>query len=232
MFTVIRSLLFDICFYISTIFICLLGRLWLFVSPSSIVRIAAIWSHVNIWLFSKIVGVKIEIKGLENVPLGPCLLASRHESAFETILFPGLFPGVRFVLKKDLIRLPLFGFYLKKYGHITVDRSKLLLSLKTVVKKAKKSFDEGFKLVIFPEGTRLKPGVFTKLQGGVGMIYEASHVPIVPIVLNSGKCWPRRGLIKRPGKITLEIFPPIAPGKKKDELLEILAKTYKDHYLK
>ncbi len=159
-----------------------------------------------------IAGLSCELRGRENLPEGPLLVASKHQSAFETFIFHLLLNDPAFILKRELLWIPFFGWYLGKSGVIAIDRSAGTKALKAMVKGAENAVTEGRPVVIFPEGTRAAPGAKLPYHSGVAMIYGALKLPVVPIALNSGLFWRRRGFLKKPGIITIEALPAIAPG--------------------
>jgi 1-acyl-sn-glycerol-3-phosphate acyltransferase len=170
------------------------------------------WAHSSIWLLRVIVGVKSEFRGLEHIPEGPVLVASKHQSAFETFALASLFNDPSYVLKAELKRIPFFGLWVRKMEMTAIDRSKGVRALKELAEDARAAFESGRQLIIFPEGTRVAPGDAPQYKPGTGMIYEAGGVPCLPVALNSGLVWPARQRPGKPGRIIVEILPPIEPG--------------------
>jgi 1-acyl-sn-glycerol-3-phosphate acyltransferase len=158
-----------------------------------------------------IVGIRYEVLGRENLPPGPFIIAAKHQSMWETIKLPVLFEGAAVVLKKELVDMPIWGVYARKSGMIPVDRSKGRSALTAMSKSAEKAVAEKRPIVIFPQGTRTAPGATESYKIGVGALYRDLGLPVVPMALNSGLFWPKKGLI-RGGKITVQLLPPIAPG--------------------
>lgn len=159
-----------------------------------------------------IAGLGYELRGRENLPAGPFLVASKHQSAFETFVFHLLFNDPAFILKRELLWIPFFGWYLGKSGVIAIDRSAGTKALKAMVKGAEDAAAQGRPVVIFPEGTRAPPGEKLPYHTGIAMIYGALKLPVVPIALNSGLFWRRRGFMKKPGTIVIEALPALQPG--------------------
>jgi 1-acyl-sn-glycerol-3-phosphate acyltransferase len=170
------------------------------------------WARASIWLLRVIVGVTSEFRGLENIPDGPVLVAAKHQSAFETFALASLFNDPSYVLKAELKRIPFFGLWVRKMEMTAIDRSKGARALKELAEDARQAFASGRQLIIFPEGTRVAPGDDPQYKPGAGLIYEAGGVPCLPVALNSGLVWPARQRPGKPGRIIVEILPPIAPG--------------------
>lgn len=180
----------------------LLPRVWA-------VRVGRVWAGGLHWLLRVICGLDHEVSGRENLPEGPCIVASKHQSAWDTIAMPIIFPDPCFVLKRELMWIPLFGFYLARAGNVAVDRSGGSSALKRMVTEAKRFTAQGRKIVIYPEGTRTAPGRHVAYHPGVAALYQQLKLPVVPVALDSGLYWPRRSLLRRPGRIQVEICPPI-----------------------
>ena len=170
------------------------------------------WGRSSSWLLRAIIGTRVEIRGIENVPPGPLLIASKHQSAFETFALAPLFCDASLVLKRELNRIPLFGWWTRKMEMVSIDRSKGVRALKQVAGQAQAAFDDGRQLIIFPEGTRRAPGAPPDYKAGAAHIYTSCDVPCLPVALNSGLFWPRLSFLKYPGTIVVEILEPIPPG--------------------
>jgi 1-acyl-sn-glycerol-3-phosphate acyltransferase len=170
------------------------------------------------WLSGVLFGLKVltglgwELRGAENIPPGAVIVASKHQSTFETFAFRRVFPDPAFVLKRELLWIPFFGWYLFKSGVIAIDRSAGTRALKDMVKGCQVAAAKRRQIVIFPEGTRSAAGAKLPYHSGVAMLYGALDLPVVPVALNTGVFWPRGGLRKRAGTIVIEILPPIQPG--------------------
>lgn len=170
---------------------------------------------------------KIENEKYLKTP-GRVIIASRHESMWETIVFITLFPKPVFVMKKELGDIPLFGILAAKVNSIFVDRDKQLKALIDVSKKVSKALDRGCQVIIFPEGTRMASGEFVPLKRGISLFYKKNNCSIIPIIHDSGKFWARRSFIKKPGKITVRVTEPIGPGLSKDEFMDKLNKIFEE----
>jgi 1-acyl-sn-glycerol-3-phosphate acyltransferase len=168
--------------------------------------------------------IKIHIEGKENLPQGAYIIAAKHQSAWETTIFFDIFPRPIYVLKKELLNLPMFGRYLKFMGMIAIDRTKKIQAMKKVISEAKNRLDRGFNLIIFPEGTRVAYGRPAKIQSGITSLYMNGLGPIIPLSLDSGKCWPKNSWIKYPGIVNIKIFKPLPEGLSKEEFTKTLSK--------
>jgi 1-acyl-sn-glycerol-3-phosphate acyltransferase len=219
-----RSLLFNTFLYagITSVFIIALPTLLL---PSKFALLfGKFLGHYVILIVRIFLKTKIEIKGKHNIPKQEkYFVASAHQSMFETFALQAVLDYPVFILKKELLKIPLFGFYLKKIKSIEIVRdttTKENLSFFDKVASIVKS--ENRPLLIFPQGTRLNVNEKEPFKKGVGRIYEALNISCVPIALNSGNVWPKKGIIKYPGKITISLLAPIKPGLKRDEFIKSL----------
>jgi len=210
---VLRSLLFNVAFYVATA-VCLLLPLpvYFFLPQGFAMWVVSTWGKVILWLLRVIVGTRYEVRGLDNVPAGGILVASKHQSAWETFALVPLFPDPTFVIKSQLKWIPVWGQYTIKAGMIHVDRKAGTAALRYITGRAKHELAKGRQIVIFPEGTRRAPGAPPDYQGGVAHLYRALGVPVLPVALNSGLYWPRRKFMRYPGTIIVEFLPPLPPG--------------------
>ncbi|MDQ0503518.1 1-acyl-sn-glycerol-3-phosphate acyltransferase [Xanthobacter agilis] len=213
MVTALRSLVFQVAFYVVTV-IYVFAFLPLLLLPRRRHWKYAVlaWANTNSALLRLICGTRVEIQGRENIPDGPLLIASKHQSAWETMALLPLFSDPAFVLKRELIRIPLLGWHLTKARMIPVDRSGGMAALKAMTRFARGEVEAGRQVLIFPEGTRCPPGAPPDYKFGVAHLYGSLGVPCLPVALNSGLYWPRRALTKRAGTIRVDILPPIPPG--------------------
>jgi 1-acyl-sn-glycerol-3-phosphate acyltransferase len=166
-----------------------------------------------------ICGVDYEVRGAEHAPKAGALVASKHQSMFETLAFWKILGDPAIILKKELSWLPFFGWYAMKLKNIKVDRSAGSKALRDMLKQARERAKEGRQVVIFPQGTRLEPGASDTYKPGVAGLYAAMAVPCTPVALNSGLYWPPRGFTRRPGRIVIEFLPAIEPGLDKKAFL-------------
>jgi|SRR5690606_30268353 len=218
----LRGILFNIAFYGSTLAlltICI--PLW-FAPRSWQRRVPPVWLTVVYWTEKYILGLDYEVIGHENLPPPPYIAAVKHQSAWETMKLYTLFGNPAIVLKKELMDLPLWGRYAKAMDMVPIDRSKGKEATQFMVESAKQILIDKRPLVVFPQGTRVAIGTKRPYRYGVIKLYEALDIPLVPVALNAGAFWPRNAFWKRGGKITVEILPPIPPGRDGKEVFEEL----------
>ncbi|SEO72179.1 1-acyl-sn-glycerol-3-phosphate acyltransferase [Salinihabitans flavidus] len=163
----------------------------------------------QLWLLRVTCGVTYRIEGTDNLPAGPVIYASQHQSAWETLYFQILLDNPVMFAKKEIFHYPLIGLLTRWNGHIPVDRRGSLDSTRKVFQQGVAALQKGRSLLIYPSGTRDR---VERVQSGIGVLYQLAHVPVVPVLLNSGAAWPPGRLLKFPGQITVRILPPIAPG--------------------
>lgn len=212
----LRSLLFNLGFYLWT-----LGMLLAFVPALALPRAVTIrgmeiWSAGVMALLRVLTGIRFEVRGREHLPAGACIVASKHQSAWDTIVFHLLLRDPAIVLKRELMWIPLYGQFAAKAQMIPVDRGAAARALRHMIEAARRVVAAGRPIVIFPQGTRVAPGAARPYLPGVAALYRSLHVTVVPVALNSGLLWPRRSLVRRPGIITLEFLEPIPPGLSRD----------------
>lgn len=213
------SIAFRLAFTVATALYLLLGSP-LLLMPHRF-AMAGLKSHGRtvIGLLRLIAGVSLEVRGRELVPPGALLVASKHQSAFDTFALPMLFDDPALVMKAELMRIPVYGWFARKFGMIPVERDKGPAALRRMLKAARKRAAEGRQILIFPEGTRRPPGASPDYKPGVVALYQTLAVPCVPIALNSGHFWPRGAGRYRPGTIVVQILEPIPPGLERAEFL-------------
>ena len=168
------------------------------------------WPRTAIWGARWICGIRWRVKGWDNLPQGPAVLLSKHQSAWETLWLPAVMPRMlSFVYKRELHWIPFFGWAFATIGMINIDRSKGQNAFDQVVEKGSQYLRTGWWIAIFPEGTRTPPGSTRRYKTGGARLAVRTATPVVPIALNSGECWPRKAFLKHPGEITVSIGPPI-----------------------
>jgi 1-acyl-sn-glycerol-3-phosphate acyltransferase len=214
-----RSLLFNFLFYVTTALFVVLGSPLLFGPRSWAMAALATHGRFELWLLKLIVGTTFEVRGREKLPKGACLVASKHQSAWETFALIPLFRDPALLMKRELFWIPFHGWFSHKFEMIPVDRDKGPAALRRMLREAKSRIADGREIIIFPEGTRRAPGAPPDYKTGVILLYAALGVPCVPVALNSGVFWPRRSLTRRPGTIVVEFLDPIPPGLPKGEFL-------------
>ncbi len=212
----IRSLLFNIFLPVWTIIVSVLFfPMALCVSPKTITMIVGrVWSIGMLFGLRVLCGIKHEIRGKENLPKGSFIIASKHQSAWETIVFLSIIDYPIYILKQELLKLPFYGTYLRNMEMIAVDRSGGSSALKKMLADVKNRLSQNRPVIIFPEGTRVAVGTTVKYHPGIALIYQEKDMdfPIIPVALNSGLFWARNAFIKRPGIITMEYLPAIEKG--------------------
>lgn len=210
----LRSLLFYAGLVLATLLFAPLSLILLVVPFPLRFRIMSQWSVFNLWWLGVACGLKHEITGLEHIPDGPCIIMCKHQSAWETLALQLVFPAQVWVLKKELLWIPIYGWALATMEPIAIDRASGMRALRQIVDKGKPRLEKGLCVVIFPEGTRTPPGQRQKYQPGGGMLAAQTGYPVVPVAHNSGCFWPRQSLKKWPGTIRMVIGPPIDPNSK------------------
>lgn len=210
--TVLRAALFNAIFFTLTPLAGLLALPAFFGPRSWVCAVRDAWVRATVCLLRTVVGLDWRIEGLERMPAGRVLVACKHQSAWETIAVHLFCPDPAIVLKKELLKLPVFGWYLRRVGMVPIDRSAGASALKLMVASALERSGEGRPVVIFPQGTRVAPGTSHPYHPGVYAIYKALNVPVVPIALNSGLYWARESFMKYPGTVEVRVLDPIEPG--------------------
>ena len=208
----LRSLTFNIAFFLWSTLVQVTFLPSLLFSVVVVSWVQRLWIGGTLILLAGICDLRHQIRGLEHLPPGPCIIASKHQSTWDTLIFAVLFHGPSFIAKRELLWIPLFGWYIQRTGCIPIDRKSGASALKRMIAGGRDRIGKGRHIIIFPEGTRVAPGQRRPYHPGVGALYRQLGVPVVPVVLDSGRFWGRRTFIKRPGRITLEFLEPIAPG--------------------
>jgi 1-acyl-sn-glycerol-3-phosphate acyltransferase len=219
---VLRSLIFNVAFYLNT-FIQIIFYLPLLLLPRRYVWIAVrSWAAGTHVLLKWICGIEHRIVGFEKVPPGGVIVASKHQSAWETFTIAAMLPDPTFVLKRELQWIPLFGWYMLRARLIPVNRGTRQAALEQIARGAREKMKDGRQIIIYPEGTRRPVGAEPSYKYGVAHLYGELDVPCVPVALNSGLYWPRRSLRFTPGTIRMEFLDPIMPGMDRTEFLKVL----------
>ena len=210
--TLLRSLLFNLAYFLWSVVMHVVCLPLLLAPAAWVWRAAHLWIGGTLFLLRILCGLGHRERGIENLPKGPAIIAAKHQSAWETLFLSRRLNHPAFVLKRELLMIPLFGWFLRKVGMVAVDRAGKAAALKKMVKDANAAFAEGRQIVIFPEGTRVAPGAHKPYQPGIAALYGQLGVPVVPVALNSGLYWGREAWVKKPGRILIEYLPPIPPG--------------------
>jgi 1-acyl-sn-glycerol-3-phosphate acyltransferase len=215
----LRSLIYNVLFYLLLAF-WIIVAIPTFVMPrSGILSIARAWARSSIWLLRVVCNVKVEYRGIEKIPEGPLLVASKHQSMWETFALLQFFDQPLFILKRELRWIPFFGWYLIKANMIGVDRSAGGRSLLQMARRAGEEVRRGRQLIIFPEGTRTPVGATPNYKTGIAQIYVDCGVNCLPVALNSGLFWPRRTFMRYPGTLVVEFLDPLPPGLSRREFI-------------
>jgi 1-acyl-sn-glycerol-3-phosphate acyltransferase len=220
----IRSALFNVFFFVATFLLTLPGTVARFVAPHRALDVARLWARVAVGGLRVICGIRLVVIGGEQLREGGAMLiASRHQSAFDTIVWLILVPRCCYVVKRELLRIPLFGPLIPLTGMIAVDRAGGAPALRGLVRDGERAVRERRQIVIFPEGTRAEPGAPLPLQPGVAALAARTGLPVIPAVTDSGRCWGRRAFHKHPGTVHIRLLEPIPAGIGREELLQRLA---------
>lgn len=215
----IRSFVFSLLQLLITPVFALIAILSFPFHPITRYRIISGWALIMMWLLRVVCGIRMEVKGAENIPTEPRILLCKHQSAWETIALQKVFPPQVWVLKRELLWLPFFGWGLAMTSPIAIKRSDGKGAMKQLLKQGKERMEMGFCVVIFPEGTRIPYGKKGKYKMGGALLSASSGVPVVPIAHNAGKLWGRNSFMKHPGVITMSIGQEIDPaGLKAEEI--------------
>ncbi len=221
-----RSIAFNIAFFGLTAIMALCMLPTVFMPRTQAMRIVSLWVR-TVYLLERIfLNLDFEVRGREHLPQsGSYLVAAKHESAYETMKLHILFDDPAIVLKQELLKIPVWGLFLKKIDPIAIDRSNREHALKSLIAGALHVRDQGRPIVIFPQGTRVAPDTPVDkkpYKAGIAKMAEAAALPIIPMALNTGMFWPRNSWLKRPGKVIFEFLPPIAPGQPTADIMNEL----------
>ena len=214
-----RSILFNVLFYVTTALFVVLGSPLLFLPRRWAMAALKFHARVELWLLKHIAGLNFELRGQDKLPDGACLIASKHQSAWETFALIPVFRDPALLMKRELFWIPFHGWFSTKFKMIPVDRDKGPAALRRMLAAAKDRIATGREIVIFPEGTRRQPGAPPAYKTGIALLYNALDVPCVPVALNSGAFWSRRSWYRAPGTVVVEILDPIPPGLPRAEFL-------------
>ncbi len=224
----IRSLIFNILFFFTLAFGCIIGTIiGLFSRKATI----PFWN--KIWMplccsFLKICGISIEIRGKEYIRQEGVIYAIKHQSSLETYCLSSYITKAVFILKKELTYVPLFGWAQHLYGMIAVNRAAGGATLKKLLHDAKDRIQQGRPIIIFPEGTRTKPGKTTDYKPGLVFLYQNLNVPVIPVAVNTGLFWAKNSFLRYPGKVVIEFLPPLPLNMDKKEFMAQLKEKIED----
>jgi len=219
---VVRSLAFNALFYLVLLGYFVVALPTLLLPRWGILRLARHWAHTNLWLLRVVCRIDVDWRGIEKIPRGAVLVAAKHQSAWETFALLTVLAEPTFILKRELLWIPFYGWFARHAGMIPVERGGGKPVLVAMTARAREALLEGRQIVVFPEGTRRPPGAEPKYKFGIAHLYAEGVAPCVPIALNSGLFWPRRQFLRHPGTIAVEVLDPIAPGLPMEEFFQRL----------
>ena len=218
----LRSAVFNVLFYAYLIALMVFGLPSVLFGYRGVLRLANLWARGSLWLLRVVCGTRVVFRGCGNIPAEPCILAAKHQSFLEIIALCSLFPDFTFVLKRELTRIPVFGWYLGRSGQIAVDRGQGRAALQQVCRGARAVLDAGRQVFIFPEGTRRAPGDPAVYKAGISFVYSETGASCLPVAVNSGLFWPRRSSKRYPGTVVIEFLPPVPTSLGKREFMKAL----------
>ena len=216
---VARSLLFNVVFYINISVRMIVALPTILLPYSFLLGVLRRYAGSTLWFLRVICGIDVEWRGREKLPQGACIVACKHQSVWETFALFMVLPDPTYVLKRELMQLPLFGWLATKARMIPIDRGSHAKALTGMLAAARREAARGRQIVIFPEGTRRLPGAKPHYLPGAAFLYADLGLPCVPIALNSGLFWPRHSWLRRPGTVVAEVLDPIPAGLDKREFL-------------
>jgi 1-acyl-sn-glycerol-3-phosphate acyltransferase len=225
---IVRSVVFNILFYLNLFAHLLVAMPTIVLPRRAIVAVAKFWARSSLWLLRHICNIKTEFRGLEKIPRGAVLVASKHQSLWETFALLVIFDDPAYILKRELIFIPLFGWYTWKARMIPVNRGRGAQALADMNACARAEIARGRQIIIFPEGTRRAAGAESSYKYGVVHLYAETGAVCVPIALNSGLFWPRRSFLRFPGTIVAEVLDLIPPGLDKEVFAATMRQRIED----
>lgn len=219
MLTAIRSSLFQLFSYLWTGLLIILYLPFLGRPRHRLQPLGAFWCRGVLVLARVFCGIRWRVCGRENLPPGPVIIAAKQQSEWDGLIFHILLRDPVYVLKRELLQVPMFGLYLARLGNIGIDRAAGFRAIKQMLPVVRERLEEGAQVIVFPEGTRVRPGARQPYHPGIAALYQRCDVPLVPVALNSGVYW-RRSVFRRcPGTITIEFLPPMPRGLDRDDFL-------------
>jgi len=224
--TIVRSVVFNVAFYLNLIVQMIVWTPFYFLAPRHLAWVVPrFWSSSSLWLQKVLAGTRSHITGMENLPEGAFILAPKHQSFWDTIAFFPYLKDPLYILKRELTWIPFFGWYIQKMRMIPVDRAKRSVALKRVIAATNKEMARNPRqLIIYPEGTRRSPGDVPDYKFGIVELYAGLNVPVVPVAHMAGLYWPRRQFLRHPGTIEARFLPPIPAGLPKEEFRQRLVR--------
>ena len=207
-----RSLLFNLLFYLVLVVLMIGGLPAVLFGRNGVFALARLWGAISVWLLRVVCGLRLEYRGLENIPKGGVLIAVKHQSFLETFALLKYAPDFAIILKRQLTYVPLFGMYLIVSQQIAIDRGRGRQALQQIETAAKPILAAGRQVFIYPEGTRRPPAAPPKYKQGITALYLGTGAPCLPVAVNTGLFWRRRSFLRRPGVAVIEYLPVIPPG--------------------
>jgi 1-acyl-sn-glycerol-3-phosphate acyltransferase len=207
----LRTLLFYLLLSLSAFIWCLICMLVapLLPFPARYRFVVQRWCRSAVWLAQNVVGIRYELQGEENIPKTPCVILAKHQSTWETFFLCAYFEPLSQVLKRELLRVPFFGWAIMLTKPIAIDRSNPKAALKQIANQGRERLEQGTWVLVFPEGTRIPQGAIGKFSRGGAALAANSHLPVLPVAHNAGAFWPKDGWSKRPGTIQVLFGPPL-----------------------
>jgi 1-acyl-sn-glycerol-3-phosphate acyltransferase len=224
--TALRSAVFALALVLVTPPYALLALLTFPLPRLARYRVISGWSLLVLFLSKTILGIGWRIEGREHLPARPSVILAKHQSAWETLAFQKIFPPQVHVLKRELLWIPFFGWGLALMSPIAIDRSRGAAALRSIARRGRERLEQGFWVVVFPEGTRVRPGERRDYHLGGAWLAAASGAPVVPVAHNAGLLWPRNAFLKRPGTVTVRIGPPIDTQDRDPKAISAMAETW------
>jgi 1-acyl-sn-glycerol-3-phosphate acyltransferase len=224
--TLLRSALFNLFFFVATFLLTLVPATPVrLLAPAHALDVARMWARIMVWALRVICGIRLQVSGLSHIGPGAALIASRHQSAFDTLVWLTLVPRCCYVLKRELLRIPLFGPLLPAAGMIAIDRGGGAGAVRNLMREGERAAREGRQIVIFPEGTRAAPDATLPLQPGIAALAGRTGLPVIPVVTDSGHCWGRKAFHKIAGTIHIRVLEPIPPERDRNRFMQRLAQA-------
>lgn len=221
----LRSILFIVWIYLTMAILAVVCLPFIIFSKRMAVETVRFWIKSTRMSLRVFCGIKTEIRGIENIPEGKLIWASKHQSMYDAFVPWLVLDHPAIIIKKELLWYPFFGWYAWRTDMIGIDRAGGSKTLRNMIDASRERMEAGRQLLIFPEGTRQKPGATPKYRPGVFGLYHELDVPVVPVATNIGLCWPRRGVLRRPGTVVIEVLPIIETGMAKKPFMEKLEST-------
>ncbi len=207
----VRSVLFALVLVVVTPPFALFAFLTFPFKPHTRYRLITVWTDITLWFVRHLLGIRYRVVGRENLPQQASVILCKHQSAWETMALQHIFPPLAFVLKRELLRVPFFGWGLAQMPIISIDRGAGKDALVQVEEQGRALLSQGFWIVVFPEGTRVAPGAKRRYKVGGAFLATRTDAPVVPVAHNAGEFWRRNAFVKCPGEVVVSIGPPIEP---------------------